>query len=239
MLFFQTEPVRKLEQDEENRVNPSQFLSVKMWFPNKFYDIISKMQILLQVGALLLDKSTNGKTDFFLSLFENNFFDYLKVGIFCVMVFLVLTEVIFLNASVPTNSMANTISADDRHISFRFYYDIFEPKRFDVVVCRFPDDTEKLLVKRIIGLPNETLQIINGEVYINNSETPLDEPYLSSNNYSNIGPLEIPDGHYFMMGDNRDDSWDARYWFNQFVPFEDILGRVIFKYYTEFKYFIE
>ena len=89
----------------------------------------------------------------------------------------VLNTFIIANSRVPSGSMENTIMTNDRVIGSRLSYS-FRPGAGDIAIFRFPDDESLFYVKRIIGLPGETVDIINGAVYINGSETPLDEPYL-------------------------------------------------------------
>jgi signal peptidase I len=93
-----------------------------------------------------------------------------------------------------------------------------------------------LYVKRIIGLPEETVTIRDGKVYINNEPVPLDDSFVREPPYKeDFGPYTVPMEHYFMMGDNRNTSLDARYWDNKYVPKNDILGKVLFRYYPGIK----
>ena len=119
----------------------------------------------------------------------------------------------------------------------RLSYIFTEPDRGDVVVFHFPDDPtgKTLYVKRVIGLPGEKLEIKKGRVYINDSRQPLPENYLKDKPMGDFGPYEIPEGCYFMMGDNRNDSEDARFWKNTYVEKDKMLGKVIFRYYKGFK----
>ena len=144
---------------------------------------------------------------------------------------------IIVNAEVPSGSMENTIMTNDRIVAFRLSYIFTEPDRGDVVVFHFPDDPtgKTLYVKRVIGLPGEKLEIKKGRVYINDSRQPLPENYLKDKPMGDFGPYEIPEGSYFMMGDNRNDSEDARFWKNTYVEKDKMLGKVIFRYYKGFK----
>ncbi len=146
----------------------------------------------------------------------------------------IITNFIIINAKIPTGSMENTIMAGDRVIGFRWSYLFSNPKRGDVVVFKFPDDESQNYVKRIIGLPGETVEIKSGIVYING--VALEENYLKETPYrENFGPYEVPERHYFMMGDNRNRSADAREWTNKYVAKNKILGKVKFRYYPSFK----
>lgn len=134
---------------------------------------------------------------------------------------------LIINADVPTGSMENTIMPGDRLIGNRLAYLKTGPERGDVVIFRYPDDEEELYVKRVIGLPGDTVSIEDGKIYINGSATPLTEDYLKEEWTVATGPylFEVPEDSYLVMGDNRNDSWDARYWTNTYVKDEKILGK--------------
>lgn len=138
---------------------------------------------------------------------------------------LFITNVIIVNAQVPTGSMEPTIQVDDRVIGLRLSYLFGEVERGDIVIFRYPDDETQLFVKRVIGLPGETLEIRGGRVYINNAAEPLSEPYVVNHMDDDYGPITIPDNSYFVMGDNRPNSRDSRYWQNTFVTQDAIIGR--------------
>lgn len=143
----------------------------------------------------------------------------------------VLNMFIVVNAVIPSASMETTIMTGDRIFGNRLAYLNSDPKRGDIVIFRFPDDEKQLFIKRVIGLPGETLAVYNGLVYINGSDTPLDEPYVNGIPVGDYGPVTIPEGAYFMMGDNRNNSADSRYWDNPFVYKDKILGKAFFRYY--------
>lgn len=145
---------------------------------------------------------------------------------------LVLKNFIIINATVPTGSMENTIMPGDRLIGSRLAYRSGEAERGDIVIFHYPDNEEELYVKRVIGLPGETVTIVDGKIYIDGSDTPLDESYLKETWTVATGPFyfEVPEGSYLVLGDNRNDSWDARYWTNTYVAQEKILGRAVFVY---------
>ena len=150
-----------------------------------------------------------------------------------ILVALVLKNFVIINATVPTGSMENTIMPGDDLFGFRLAYQFSEPKRGDIIIFKYPDDEEEKYVKRIIGLPGETVRIVNAKVYIDDSETPLQEEYLKDEWTVATGPFEfqVPEGCYFVMGDNRNDSWDARYWDNTYVAREKIIGKAEWVYF--------
>lgn len=141
-----------------------------------------------------------------------------------------LSKVVLFNANVPTTSMESTIMKGDNLIGFRLAYQFSEPERGDVVIFPYPDSTSVTYVKRIIGMPGDTVEVYDGKVYING--VVLDESkYLTVTTEGEFGPYVVPEDSYFMMGDNRNFSLDSRYWENKFVKKEDIIAKVIFRYY--------
>ena len=158
---------------------------------------------------------------------------WIKTVVMAVVFALVITNFVVVNASVPTGSMENNIMTGDRIVAFRMSYLINDPERFDIVVFKYPKDEEKLYVKRIIGLPGETVNVIDGKVYINDSAEALDDSFVNGPIEGDYGPFHVPEGHYFMMGDNRHNSEDARTWDAEYkyVAENKLLGKVIFKYF--------
>ena len=148
-------------------------------------------------------------------------------------VVLVLKNFVVINATVPTGSMENTIMPGDNIFGFRLAYLTEEPERGDVIFFPFPDDETQKYVKRIIGLPGETVTIIDGKIYIDNSKTPLEEPYLKEEWIRGTGPyvFEIPEDSYLCLGDNRNRSADAREWNHPYVAKDKIIGKALFTYF--------
>ena len=103
------------------------------------------------------------------------------------------------------------------------------------MVFKYPDDESQLFVKRVIGLPGETVEIKDGKVYINGSETPLDDSFTPETPTGDYGPYVVPDGSYFMLGDNRNHSGDSRFWKQPYVEKEKIVGKAIFRYFPGVK----
>ena len=138
-------------------------------------------------------------------------FSFIKIVIFAAIIALLCTNFIIINAEVPSGSMRDTIWEGDRLFGFRLAYKFSEPKRGDVIIFKYPDNESENYVKRVIGLPNEIVQIKEGHVYIT---------YI------------VPDGCYFMLGDNRNNSKDSRYWTNTYVKKEKIIAKVLIRYYS-------
>lgn len=137
---------------------------------------------------------------------------------------------LIVNARIPSGSMIPTITEGNRIIGNRLAYMSSDPKRGDVVVFYYPDDETQKYIKRIIGLPGETVYIEHGTVYIDGQ--PLDESdYLTVETAGVSGPFTVPEGCYFMMGDNRNSSWDSRFWNNTFVSRDKIIAKAMFCYF--------
>ncbi len=100
------------------------------------------------------------------------------------------------------------------------------PGRGDVVVFRFPNQPERDFIKRVIGLPGDQVEIKDGLVFVNGHA--LDEPYELERPTHDYGPVVVPEGQYFVLGDNRNNSYDSRSW--GFVPEDDIVGKAWLSY---------
>lgn len=164
--------------------------------------------------------------------------EFLIPIVVAVIIAIILKSVVFANAVVPTGSMLNTIHEGDRIIASRLAYINEDPQRYDVIIFKYPDDETQIYVKRVIGLPGETVQVVNGVVYVTKTDgetIQLDDSFVTNGTpEGDFGPFEVPADSYFMMGDNRNSSWDSRFWNNKFVNKEKILGKVKFKYYPSF-----
>lgn len=118
---------------------------------------------------------------------------------------------IFQNYIVEGQSMLNTLLPGERVIVSRLSYILGEPQRGDVIVLQFPLDPERDFVKRIIGLPGETIAIDDGRVAINGQPLPP-ESYVEFPSGTDMAPVQLADDEYFVMGDNRAGSSDSRSW---------------------------
>ena len=141
---------------------------------------------------------------------------------------------------IPSESMVKTLLIGDHVLVSRFGYDAEvpftglhvslwrQPQRQQVIVFHAPLPGHPDFVKRVIGMPGDRLEIRAGVVWINGK--PLTEPYLADapDSWENRGPIEVPPDSYFVMGDNRNNSYDSRYW--GFVPRSAIVGTPLFIY---------
>ncbi len=154
---------------------------------------------------------------------------------------------------IPTGSMENNLLIGDHLLVNKFVFapslgageravlPMREIRRGDIVVFKYPDEPDRDFIKRVIGLPGESLELRNKRVYVNG--TPLEESYVhfldpeghsqevtSFDVRERYGPVRVPEGQYFVMGDNRDNSQDSRYW--GFLPRSYIKGKALMIYWS-------
>ena len=156
--------------------------------------------------------------------------DFLLPILIAVAVALVLKYCVIANAVVPT-SMLNTIQEGDRVIASRLAYVKDDPQRYDIVIFKYPDDEKQYYVKRIVGLPGETLSFKNGYTYVNGEK--LDESYLPTQGITTLPDsmadkiFTVPEGCMFVMGDNRTGSNDSRLLGEPYIPVEAVQARML------------
>lgn len=145
----------------------------------------------------------------------------------CLIVVIIFVYVIFNISFVTSGSMEPTIKEKELTITNRLAYTVKDPGRGDIVICRAGDQNE-LMLKRIIGLPNDEISFVDGYVFING--VICDESaYLKSDVETNCTEsFTVPEGCYFLLGDNRENSIDSRHWNNTFVKRENLIGKIIF-----------
>jgi len=152
----------------------------------------------------------------------------LETVLWAVALALVLRTFVVQSYWIPSGSMIPTLQIRDRVMAAKFWYRFSEPQRGQIVVFKFPDDPKKDFVKRIIGLPGETVEIRNGAVYVNGEN--LNEPYVRNHDSMSMEPTIVPEKHYFMLGDNRPNSWDGRFWDHRFVSRDELRGPAFFRF---------
>lgn len=160
---------------------------------------------------------------------------YIIIIVAAVLVAIFVNNFILSNTRVPTGSMENTIMCGNRLFGNRLAYRFEKPKRGDVIIFKFPDDeTGKTnYIKRVIGLPGETVNIVDGTVYVDGKQ--IKEDYLKEEPQGSFGPFEVPENSYFVMGDNRNNSNDARFWENTYVTEDKIIAKAVIKYWPNIK----
>ncbi len=139
----------------------------------------------------------------------------------------ILFHYVFMLAVVPTESMAGTIEPGNHVICSRYGIGEGDIERYDVLVFTPPDHPQMLYIKRVVGLPGETIVVKNGKVYADGAE--LDSSFTKApQNRRGDGVYKVPEGHYFFLGDNRNNSNDSRFWKNKYVPAANIKAKAKF-----------
>ncbi|MCL2365439.1 MAG: signal peptidase I [Oscillospiraceae bacterium] len=162
----------------------------------------------------------------------SSIFNWLKTFAIAIIIGLIVNHTLIASAVIISSSMEGTIMTNSRVMGLRVAYTFRDPGRFDIILFEPPDGTVSVpFVKRIIGLPYETVTIVNGEVFINDASVPLYEPFLAEDMRGSYGPFVVPGDSFFVMGDNRNRSNDSRHWNNSFVSRDDIIGRLYFEFF--------
>jgi len=176
--------------------------------------------------------------------------EYSEAIIIAVLLALFIRAFVVQAFKIPSGSMKSTLLVGDHILVNKFIYGIRlpivnkelihikDPKRFDIVVFQYPVDPTKDFIKRVIGLPGDTVQIKDKQVYVNNQL--LTEPYITHSDNKvlpanisprdNMAPIVVPSNSLFVMGDNRDESYDSRFW--KFVDMNDLRGEAFIIYWS-------
>ena len=153
---------------------------------------------------------------------KNSMRELLESVIIAVIMALIIRTFLFQFFWIPSRSMEETLLIKDRIVVSRFTYHFQEPERGDIIVFKYPLDPKTDFVKRLVGLPGEKIEFVGGNLYVN--DLLINEDYLGENTYTHdFGPVEVPQGSYFLLGDNRGNSSDSRVW--GFVSKELIKGK--------------
>jgi signal peptidase I len=177
--------------------------------------------------------------------------EYLQAILIALVLALFIRTFVVQAFKIPSGSMENTLLIGDHILVNKFIYGVRspftrelwipvkEPERGDVAVFIYPEDRKKDFIKRVIGIQGDTIQIINKNVYVNGKlfHDPAgmqhsDQRILpgSVQPRDNMGPVTVPEDKIFVMGDNRDQSYDSRFW--GFVPIKDIKGKAFTIYWS-------
>jgi signal peptidase I len=171
---------------------------------------------------------------------RNAFVDYGIIAVVAIALALVIQGFVVKPYRIPSPSMNDTLLPGDRVLVNRLMYHFRDPQRSDIVVFNWPVNRKYVFIKRIIGVPGDTLSLKDGHVYVNGR--PVSEPYVREVNgvavptepapatagttmsqpWSLQQPYKVPAGEYFVMGDNRTESDDSRDWGP--VPAGDLIG---------------
>ncbi len=136
---------------------------------------------------------------------------------------------------IPSGAMIPTLLIGDRLLANKFIYKTTEPKRRDIIIFPYPDDPSRTFVKRLIAVEGDVVEIRNKKLFVNGKEQ--EEPYIintdsgiSKETRDNFGPITVPPGKLFFMGDNRDQSYDSRFY--GYVSKDTITGKAIILYWS-------
>jgi signal peptidase I len=156
-----------------------------------------------------------------MDIMKRIFKDWILPIIAAIIIAFLINKFVFFNVTVPTGSMLPTINLKDKILVTRVH-NKNNLKNGDVIVFH-SDELNEDLIKRLIGLPNDEVEIKeDGSLYVNQKK--VDESYVEYPG-GKIGKFKVPEGSYFFMGDNRANSSDARYWDQPYIPKKDIMGK--------------
>ena len=181
---------------------------------------------------------------------KNKALEWIKSLLVALILALFIRTFIVQAYKIPSGSMIPTLLVGDYILVNKLAYGIKNPfkndflyfrrlpKRQEVVVFTYPLNKKLDFIKRVIGLPGDTVEIVNKKVYVNGKL--LKEPYVRFTDPTiyprdvsprdNFGPVKVPPGHLFVLGDNRDESYDSRFW--GFVPISNLKGRAVIIYFS-------
>jgi signal peptidase I len=152
--------------------------------------------------------------------------EFVETILFTLLIYVIVRTFLFENYRVLGRSMEPTLENDQFLVVNKLGYRLYAPQRGDIIVFVDPTSPDRKLIKRIIGLPGETVEIRDGQVLINGRK--MDEPYITVPWHSTRPASIIPEDQYFVLGDNRNNSSDSRSWGT--LPEEDIVGKAWLSY---------
>ena len=176
--------------------------------------------------------------------------EYAESIVIAIILALIIRTFVVQAFKIPSGSMEDTLAIGDHILVSKFIYGskipftdkrllkVRDPKRGDVIVFEYPEDPSKDFIKRVIGTPGDVIEerdkkiFINGQLYVNPHEVHKEMEIVprEQNPRDNFGPVKVPEGSYFVMGDNRDRSYDSRFW--GFVKNPKIKGLAFIKYWS-------
>lgn len=176
--------------------------------------------------------------------------EYAEAIVIAVILALFIRSFVVQAFKIPSGSMLPTLQIGDHLLVNKFIYGVKvpmkgtvlipwkSPQRDDIVVFRFPKDRSIDYIKRVVGVAGDSIQIKNKQLFINGKAIQNPHAHFSSNDImkagagprDNMGPVKVPEGSIFVMGDNRDNSYDSRFW--GFVPLNDVLGKAFILYWS-------
>jgi signal peptidase I len=181
---------------------------------------------------------------------KSTFREYAEAIVVALVLALLIRTFVVQAFKIPSGSMEPTLEIGDHILVNKFIYGIKipfthlsfgaweQPKRGDVIVFIYPLEPEKDFIKRVIGVPGDTVKIVNKKLYVNGAEAQDSHAVYKEDTLlpgdiqkrDNFGPITVPPGKIFVLGDNRDRSLDSRFW--GFVPQEDVKGKAFIIYWS-------
>ena len=156
---------------------------------------------------------------------KQEIFEWVMVFVVAAAMAFVVRTFIFEPVRVDGASMMNTLTDSDFMIATKFDYWLGDPDRFDIVICNYPNTSDgKYRVKRVVGMPGETIELVGGRLYVNGEF--VEQNFDMTPNQTNFGPFTVPQDHYFVLGDNRNNSKDSRSTMVGALPRDMICGHV-------------
>lgn len=152
--------------------------------------------------------------------------ELVEMLVITLLIYALVRTFLFENYRVLGHSMDPALADNQFLVVDKLGYRFHEPERGDIVVFRDPRTDSRKLIKRVIGLPGEVVEIQNGQVFIDNQ--PLDEPYIAGPGSYSRAPSPIPENEYFVLGDNRNNSSDSHSWGT--LPRQQIVGKAWVSY---------
>ena len=176
--------------------------------------------------------------------------EYAESIIIAIILALIIRSFVVQAFKIPSGSMEETLQVGDHLLVNKFIYgptipftdqrlfSIRDPRQSDIIVFEYPEDPSKDFIKRIVGVPGDVVQGIDKKVYVNGKHYQIPQEVHKENGLvpkeqnprDTFGPVRVPEGSYFVMGDNRDRSYDSRFW--GFVKKEKIKGLAFIKYWS-------
>lgn len=152
--------------------------------------------------------------------------DWVMPIVVAVVLALLIQKYLVYKVLIPSESMKPTLNVGDHLFVTRVYHPE-KLKRGDIVVFN-SEELNQVLIKRLIGLPGDKVEIVDGVVYINDEK--LDEPYVKNADTKSI-KFEVPEGKLLFLGDNRSNSYDAREWINPYIDYKDVMAKAQIRVY--------
>ena len=162
--------------------------------------------------------------DWFCSLSEKK--KDLITTVIGIIVLIIVFKMILMPGIIPSGSMEPTLNVGDIVVANGLAYINKDPQRGDIVIFKTEELGNRTMIKRIIGVPGDGINFVDGYVYIN-GELVCEEYLLKDTETNSYRDFEVPDGCYFVMGDNRDNSYDSRGWMNPYITKDNIRGKMI------------